>query len=203
MKRWSLPHPVLLHWVLNPVLVFHEIVLGQRVPRLQLICNACVGPVGGRTFVPCPSCAVVHDSRLWSGGHAFGNWLGWVCPTCSKRIPCLWNVASLAVIAITAPLWYLPHLYYFRDRPTLRRFRARALFEPSTAWWRLGFAYGSLLWAITSLIPELLRLLAGEPVDYRRLIHAALVWYFAGLIFGFILRLATLRKNREKDSTWR
>ena len=196
MKRWRLPHPVLLHWVLNPVLAFHEIVLGQRVPRLQLICNSCAGPVGSRTYVPCPSCGVVHDARLWSGGNAFGHWLGWICPTCSKRIPCLWNASSLVVIALTAPIWYLPHLYYFRDRPTVRKFRALALFEPSTAWWRLGLAYGSLMWAVTSLLPQLLQLSSGRAIDYRDLLNSALLWYSAGLIFGFVLRLVASRKDR-------
>jgi hypothetical protein len=197
MKRWRLPHPVLLHWVLNPVLVFHEIVLGQRLPRLQLICESCAGPISSRTYVPCPSCAVVHDARLWNGGNAYGNWLGWVCPTCSKRIPCLWNVTSLAVIALTAPIWYLPHLYYFRDRPTLRRFRVLTLFEPSTAWWRLGLAYASLAWAVTSLLPQLLHWSAGRAVDYHGLIRSALLWYSAGLVFGFVLRSIALRKRRS------
>jgi hypothetical protein len=198
MRQWKLPHPMLVHWVLNPVLAFHELVLGQRVPRLQLVCESCAGSPATRTFVPCPSCGVVHDARLLSGGNAYGNWLGIVCPTCSKRIPCLWNVTSLAVLGVTAPLWYLPHLYYFRDRPTLRRLRAHNLLEPGAAWWRMGLAYGSFMWAITSLLPQLLEVSSGQHFHYRDLLNGALLWYSAGLIFGFVIWLVSSRRNRGR-----
>ena len=32
-KVWKLPHPMLIHWVLNPGLAFNELILGQRVPK--------------------------------------------------------------------------------------------------------------------------------------------------------------------------
>jgi hypothetical protein len=197
MRGWRLPHPFLLHWVLNPVLAFHELVLGQRLPCLQLVCNSCAGPTSSRTFVPCPSCAVVHDAGLWAGGNAYGHWLGWICPTCSKRIPCLRNVASLVVLALTAPLWYLPHLYYFRDRPTLKKLRAHPLFDSSGDGWRLGLAYGSFMWAVTTVLPQLLDLPSGKPLRWRELLMGALLWYSAGLIFGLVVRLVASRKTRD------
>jgi hypothetical protein len=196
LRRWKLPHPMLVHWVLNPVLVFNELVLGQRVPRLQLVCETCTGTPASRTFVPCPSCGVMHDARIWSGGNAYGHWLGFVCPTCSKRIPSLWNLTSLAVLAVTAPLWYLPHLYYFRDRPTFTWLRAQPLLKPEDAWWRMGLAYGSLMWAVTSLLPQLLEVSSGAPFRGRDLLIGALLWYSGGLVFGFGMRLMSSRRNR-------
>jgi hypothetical protein len=188
-----------LHWVINPALVFNEIVLGQRMPTRQLVCTSCPGHVSTRTFVPCPSCEVLHDSRYWTGGKAYGNWLGLVCPTCSKRIPCLWNVASLAVLAVTAPLWYLPHLYYFRDRPTLKRLSPLPAKKSPAAWWGMGLAYGSVMWAATTLLPQLLEVSAGQSFRYRDLLFGALLWYSAGLIFGFVLWLASARRRSGRD----
>lgn len=36
-KIWALPHPIVLHWILNPGLAFNELVLGQRLPKVILI----------------------------------------------------------------------------------------------------------------------------------------------------------------------
>ena len=117
LKRIELPNLLLLHWVINPGLVVNELLLGQRVPKLTLECQDCKLPLLERSLEPCPHCGVVHDGRIWAGKSAFGNWLGPVCPSCQQRIPSLWGVASIAVLALTSPIWYLPYRYYFRDRP--------------------------------------------------------------------------------------
>ncbi len=36
-KVWKLPHPMLLHWIINPGLAFNELILGQRIPKITLI----------------------------------------------------------------------------------------------------------------------------------------------------------------------
>ena len=104
-KRIVLPNLLLLHWVINPGLVVNELVLGQRVPKLSMECQDCKLPLLERSLVPCPHYGVVHDGHIWAGKSAFGNWLGPVCPSCSRRIPALWGVASMAVLALTSPIW--------------------------------------------------------------------------------------------------
>lgn len=197
LKSRKLPHPLLLHWTLNPGLVLNELLLGQRVASLQLICESCPGPQRERTFVPCPSCQVVHDERVWAGANAFGNWLGLICPTCSKRIPCLWNVVSLGVLAITAPLWYLPHLYYFRDRLTVHHLSPHAAPVRRVTWWHIGLVYGSLMWMGMALAPAIAGAISGHGFRWRDLMIGTLVWYFAGLVLGLLMSFATSRRSER------
>jgi len=118
-KIWRLPNVGLIHWVLNPGLAVNELMLGQRVPKETPECKSCELTIGERSYVVCPHCHEMHPSRVWAGKNGFRNWLGLVCPSCLRRIPCLWNVFSLLILAVTSPLWYLPYRLYFRDRQVL------------------------------------------------------------------------------------
>ena len=118
-KVLALPHPFILFWVLCPVVIFNELIAGQRLPKVTLIEKKSDKPRTGRTYVPCPHCETLNDLRLWGEGNALGNafgrWFGLVCPSCHEIIPCLWNIFSLAILAITFPLWYFP-ARFFRQR---------------------------------------------------------------------------------------
>ena len=83
VKHWQFPDWMLVHWVLNPGLAFNELVLGQKVPKLTLVCQACQLPRAERMYIPCPGCNAIHDARIWDKKNAFGNWLGLICPTCA------------------------------------------------------------------------------------------------------------------------
>ena len=114
-KVLALPHPFILFWVLCPVVIFNELIVGQRLPKLTLIDKKNDKSRTKRTYVPCPHCETLNDSRLWANGIVFGRWFGLVCPSCHEIIPCLWNIFSLAILAITSPLWYFP-ARFFRQR---------------------------------------------------------------------------------------
>ena len=114
-KIWALPHPIVLHWVLNPGLMFNELILGQRQPKVSLIDKESDKSLLERCYIPCPHCETLNDNRLWGKRNTFGHWFGLVCPSCHQVIPCLWNIFSLAVLAITFPLWYFP-ARFFRQR---------------------------------------------------------------------------------------
>ena len=75
-KRWAWPHPMIVCWVLNPVMALNEVFLGQRMPRLTLIDQTTDKPFMERSVVPCPTCGAMHDGRLWSRSNAFGHWFG-------------------------------------------------------------------------------------------------------------------------------
>ena len=117
-KIWALPHPLILVWVLFPAFMFSELIFGQRLPKVTLIDKESDKPQPERCYIPCPHCETLNDPRLWATkGNAFGHghWFGLVCPSCHQIIPCLWNIFSLAVLAVTFPLWYFP-VRFFRHR---------------------------------------------------------------------------------------
>ncbi len=113
-ERWALNGSNLgvrlMYWhlILNPGLAFNELVLGQRTPQQGFVCKSCTLPLVDRSYVHCPGCGTFHVGRIWSNKSAFGNWLGLVCPTCGALIPCLWNITSMALLILTAPIWWLP-----------------------------------------------------------------------------------------------
>lgn len=106
-RKVQFPHPVVVHWILNPSLVINELVFGQRIPKLMFVERGGKHLLSPQYWVPCPACAEVHDGKLWSGQHAFGHWFGCVCPSCGKKIPTLLNVASVVCLTALLPLTYL------------------------------------------------------------------------------------------------
>ena len=86
-KIWALPHPLVLFCVLNPAIMFKELILGQRLPKVTLIDEKSDRPFFERCYIPCPHCETLNDSRLWAKWNGFGNWFGLVCPSCHQIIP--------------------------------------------------------------------------------------------------------------------
>ena len=161
-KRWELPHPVILHWILNPGAVFNELVLGQRVPKSILFCQDCEGPLMDRGYIPCPGCGTMHFGRLYSGKGAFFNWRGPSCPSCGEAIPYLWNVFSLLVLMVTFPIWSLPYFVYFREKPLKPLYPMVESKVPvpkvvtKKTWIYMGAAFGAVMFIIISLLPLLI-----------------------------------------------
>ena len=79
---WKLPHPDVLFWVLFPVFIFNELILGQRRPKVTLIDNNSDQPLLERCYFPCPHCETLNDIRIWANRNALGHWFGLVCPNC-------------------------------------------------------------------------------------------------------------------------
>ena len=192
-KQWKLPHPLILHWVLNPGLAFNEVVLGQRLPKLQLICRTCESALMERAYVPCPACGHMHLGRLWKRTRAFGNWRGISCPACGAAIPCLWNVFSILVLAVTSPIWALPYFLFFRKRPLRPMYDLVGGVPPKPpaitrkTWILMGSVWGGLMWVIMSLLPAL-----WSPDKERTswmLVVGLPVWALGGFAFGFLMWL--------------
>lgn len=112
LTTWSIKHPIILHWVLNPGLAINELVLGQRIPSVTYVCRDCPGTLEQRYFVACASCKGCFPATLWQGKAILGNWLGVVCPGCGSNYPSLWNITSLLILAVTFPIWYFPVKMY-------------------------------------------------------------------------------------------
>jgi len=195
-KVWKLPHPMLIHWVLNPGLAFNELILGQRIPKITLIDKTSDVPLMERQYVPCPHCNAIHNNSLWAKQGSFKNWFGLLCPKCENIIPCLWNLTSLILLAVTFPIWA-----WFR-RPLeskWRRFKINQYIknkdiEPitakSTSWLKMGLIYGTLMFCFMSL-PQII----SDDVTPKYIITQIIIWLVAGLAFGGVMKLFLGRKK--------
>ena len=193
----QLPNWMLLHWILNPGLVVNELILGQRIPKLTFVCKSCQLPYAERNLVPCPSCNTLHDSRAWLGRNGFGNWLGLICPSCSARIPCLWNLTSIAVLLVLFPVWYLPYRLYFKNRHVSppSRIALEATKFTSKSSMRMGVTYGVIMWVALSVVPTIIRYSRTGILDEHALITGAGIWLIAGSVFGVAMHLFLKRKG--------
>jgi hypothetical protein len=198
-KQWKLPHPMIVHWVLNPGLAFNELALGQRVPKLQLICRTCEGAVMERAYVPCPTCRYMHWGRLWKRSRGFGNWRGISCPACGAPIPCIWNVFSLLILAVVSPIWALPYYLYFKRRPLRPIYDLVDGVPPKPpaitrkTWILMGAGWGVLMWVFMSLLPALCS--PDKEQASRVLVVGLAVWALGGLTFGFLMWLFLGRRS--------
>lgn len=195
-KVWKLPNPLLLHWIINPGLAFNELVLGQRIPKVTLIDKTSDAPVMERQFIPCPACDALNDARLWSKGNTFGHWFGLICPKCYEKIPCLWNITSLILLAITFPIWIWLKIWgekkwLEREKRRLSEVSIGGLPEASKInWLKMGAIYGALMFCFM-VLPRVFQnqLSPGDIV-----IHA-LIWLGAGLVFGISMKFFLSRKK--------
>lgn len=200
-KRLDRRHVLIIHWLLNPGLCVNELILGQRIPKVTLICQECSEPSADRSYVPCRECGVLHLGRLWRKRLAFGHWFGLVCPTCGKVIPCIWNFWSLLILILTFPIWYFPARIARHHWLNFERHRvAAALGEPITpatdiSWIRLGlFAWGGIMWgvfsvglAILAIVERKWSLLWGIPAMIP-------LWTCGGLMWGWLMKTWMNRK---------
>lgn len=198
-KVCQLPNPLLLHWIINPGIVINELVLGQRLPKVTLIDKTSDAPLMERQFVPCPECHALNDARLWSKQNAFGHWFGFVCPECGGKIPCLWNITSLIVLALTFPIWIW--LKMFSEKKWLEKEKTR--FTPilsqglpeaqKVSWLKMGLMYGLFMFSVM-VLPKIFQ----NELSTTAIVKHAAVWLIAGLVFGFAMKLILGRKRRVK-----
>ncbi|GHE88845.1 hypothetical protein [Thalassotalea profundi] len=197
-KAWKLPNLLLLHWVINPGLAFNEIILGQRIPKLTLIDKISDAPLMERQYVPCPHCATIHKGTLWAKKAAFGNWFGYLCPTCDKTIPCLWNITSLILLTLTFPVWgwFRSSLETKWRSAKKRQYANSSDDEPvtakNTAWLKMGLLYGVIMFCGMSL-PQILK----SEVSLVYIATQIGIWLIAGLVFGGAMKLFLGRKNKN------
>ncbi len=202
-KVWALPHPLLLHWIINPGLAFNEIILGQRIPKVTLIDKTLDMPLMERSFIPCPSCGELHDGRFWAKKNAFGHWFGYVCPTCGEIIPCLWNLTSLSILIVTSPLWYFPVKLWKSKWIQFEKSRYKNINTEYTSyekipWIKMGIFFGGLMWLILGLIPQVYNFIIWRRFNWHSLLDSAFIWAIAGFFFAVIMYIwSGLRPKRK------
>jgi len=185
----KLPHPLLLHWVLNPGIAFNELVLGQRIPKLMLIDKTSDAPLVERQYVPCPQCHALNDARLWSKGNAFGHWFGYVCPACDAQIPCLWNFTSLIILALTFPIWI--GFRQSAEKRWLTKEKARLPDRASDeipeakqiSWLKMGLGFGVMMFSVMTLPKVFLHQLSADLIALQ-----TAIWLVTGVLFGLMMK---------------
>ena len=203
-KIWALPHPILLHWVLNPVIMFQELIFGQRLPKVTLIDKKSDKPLLERSYIPCPHCETLNDSRLWAKGNGFGHWFGFVCPSCHQIIPCLWNIFSLAILAITLPLWYFPAQFFRRrwlekEKERLAKVLERPLIQTKSINLLLSLLMGVFGSVPTWAIAEVLEVLYyGGEWDLKTMLESLPFYLLGGFVSGSVMHVELLEKEKKR-----
>ena len=199
---WTRSHPLILFWLLFPPIIINDLIFGQRQPKVSLVDKKSDKPWLERTYIPCPHCETLNDARLWTKWDAFGNWFGLVCPSCHQIIPCLWNVFSLAILAMTYPLWYFPAKLLRQRRLEKQKERlANAIQRPlpqaeSINWLLRGTVFlGGIMYMIFDFIPQVWDVLHGEEWDLIMTIVNLSLWLIAGYVWGLWMRWWTNRRG--------
>ena len=201
---WVLPHPVLLHWILNPGLAFNELILGQRLPKVTLVDKTLDKPFLERSFIPCPHCNHLHDGRLWSGKNQYGHWFGYVCPSCGEIIPCLWNLTSLVILAITCPLWFIPVKLWKTKWLNFEKVRLNNILVTGfseykdIAWLKVGVKFGGLMWLIVGIAPQIVIALIGYRFNWQFTVFSFVLCTVLGILFAVMMKFFMGLKPNHK-----
>ena len=209
-KIHALPHPLVLHWVLNPVIMFNELFFGRRLPKVTLIDKKSDKPQLEGSYIPCPHCETLNDSRLWAKGNAFDHWFGFLCPSCHEIIPCLWNIFSLAILAITVPLWYFPARFFRRrwrekEKERLVNVLERPLIQAKSINWLLidASSWGVsivVMWVIWVICMVLLDVWDGR--DLRRVMLEGLSYCLSiGVMMSSVWYGSSIEKEKERSAS--
>ena len=199
---WTRSHPLILFWLLFPTIIINELIFGQRQPKVSLVDKKSDKPWAERIYFPCSHCETLNDARLWSKWDAFGNWFGLVCPNCHQIIPCLWNVFSLAILAMTYPLWYFPakllrQRRFEKEKERLANALQRPLLQAESINWLLRGTvfFGGIMYMIFDFIPQVWDVLHGEEWDLTMTIVNLSLWLITGFVWGLWMRWWMNRKG--------
>ena len=129
-----------------------------------------------------------------------GIGLAFVCPSCHQVIPCLWNIFSLAILAITFPLWYFPARFFRRrwleiEKKRLAKVLERPLIQVKFIHWLLigVFGWGGLSWVLF----EGWQVLDGGEWDLKTMLGSLPIWMVGGFVWGLWMHFLMDRKGRS------
>ncbi len=201
IKTWK--NPAMLHWIINPGLVINELVLGQRIPKVMLIERDSNKSLVESTLIPCPHCGVLHSGLKWTMENktAFQNWFGLFCDNCGKIIPCLTNLTSCIILIVTFPVWF-----WFKDHWKMKWLEIQKIkfakpltltcSESNILWWRSGLIFGLFLYVFMEVLYPLI---SGKGITPQELLIGIPLWTCGGLVYGYMMKKMTRKKQSEND----
>lgn len=205
MRTRTWRHPASLFWMILPALAVNELLLGQRMPKKLLVESDRKKPLAQRSYVPCPHCQTLHPSLKWSMRNhtALGNWFGYYCDHCGGVIPCLWNMVSLMILGVTAPLWI-----WFRKPMKKRWLRSQQkkcsrplnLEEPGFNWPVHGILWGCFMFLFMGLFYPWA---TGTAMSRGKTAFTLLWWLTCSLGYGYFMKILQDREDRKKQKTAR
>ena len=188
-KNW-----VTLHWILNPGLAIIELFFGYRIPKIILEDKTSEKPRFESLIVPCPHCETLHDNRTWAkeNGTGFKNWFGLYCSNCGKIIPCIINLFSFIILALTFPIlgWFRKKLKanWLESQP--KRYENINVeltpnpFDKNT-WIKTGLSWGIFMFIAMSIITPYFE---GEEITLKSIILGIVIWSIGGIGFGYSMK---------------
>ncbi len=192
-KIYTWKSGVMLHWIINPGLLINELILGQRIPKINLEDRTSNKPRLERSYVPCPHCETLHDSRTWStqNGTGFKNWFGLYCPNCGEVIPCLMNAFTFIILAFTFPLWgwfkgTLKRAWLAKQPQRFEQLEVENIYNPYSGkgWVRYGIIWAAFMYVLMTFI---FPLLTNDPITKKGILLGIPIWLVGGLLFGYFL----------------
>lgn len=184
---WTWKSPFMLHWMLNPVMAFREILFGQRIPKLLLVKDIKCKNRLENAIVPCPHCDTHHPALKWlpPNTYAFGNWFGLYCDHCGGIIPAVMNVFTILLLVVTFPLWI-----WFKGIlkvKWLEKQKAKSKLNlplqlSNFPWWYLGISYGITMFVGMAIIMDLI--IDQGTFSWDKLLLKFVFWMVIGAAFG-------------------
>ncbi len=214
-KIWNWRTFSFFHWIMNPGIAFNELLLGQRVPKVMLIDKESEKPLMERTYVPCPHCETIHESAVWShkNKNVFKNWYGLYCPSCGGIIPCLLNVCSRVILAITYPLWFWRKeaaraKWIEKQKQKSVQLDTAVVEHKDVSWLKIGFMFGASMFVVMTIFFKVVQYTddpQGDTVlehvwDVPFLLTSLVLWTLGGLAFGYGMKYFMGRVNKRKAS---
>ncbi|MCE7992340.1 MAG: hypothetical protein HEP71_10180 [Roseivirga sp.] len=203
------------HWIINPGVGIVELIFGQRVPKVMLIDRMSEKPLMERTYIPCPHCETMHNNAMWShkNKNVYRNWYGLYCPSCGEIIPCLSNVLTRIVRAVTYPLWFWRKDFLKEKWIEKQRLRSQDIDTAGTLykevnWTRMGLIFGTSMFAMMILF-GLGFLHFFDNGKLKELLPTYTTWYItvnlivsslSGWAFAFLLKLILGMRGRRAKS---
>jgi hypothetical protein len=204
-KLLSLSTGSALHWMwlLNPLFLFSELLLGMRLPAAMYRCVKCDQPLALRQYVKCEHCNTLHSLLLWEMGNSVGHWFGFFCPDCGARIPMATNLMCLLILVVLTPVRLIVWPLIRKDWIEMERHRALRRRDPRFTDrvpfqkpMKVGLTVGLVSWIACCIFEGFFHPLNADFFSYCVIILP--VSLGAGALFGVVAKAAFARRQKFK-----
>lgn len=205
-KIWDWKSLVIFNWIINPVMVINELILGQTIPKVILIEREGAKPFYQRSFIPCPNCGELHSGLKYSAQNktAFKNWFGFYCDNCKGIIPIQRNLFSLIILAVTYPIWgwFKKSLKQKWLDKQPERFRNINLEYPDKSnttknWLKSGLFFGLFMFIGMVIISPMIN---GDDITRNSILTGIPLWLICGLAWGLTMKGWMNKKGKENKA---